>query len=66
MKLASKGSEQAVTGDNFAGLVTVLDEFATAAGVVLESQQRQGRRKEQLTSSKYAFWPHLFVWAAEE
>jgi hypothetical protein len=50
--LASDGPEQLVTADNFSGLITVLDDFATTAGTSTESQQHQGRRHEPLTSSK--------------
>ncbi|THV07859.1 Sec7-domain-containing protein [Dendrothele bispora CBS 962.96] len=44
--LVSDGSEQLVTGDNFSGLITLLDDFATNASISIESQQRQGRRHE--------------------
>ncbi|KAF5372839.1 hypothetical protein D9758_001701 [Tetrapyrgos nigripes] len=44
--LVVDGPEQLVTGDNFAGLVTLLDDFATNASISIESQQRQGRRRE--------------------
>ena len=39
-------SEDRVTADNFGGLVTILDEFATTAGLAVESrkQQQQQRR----------------------
>ncbi|KAH9951281.1 Sec7-domain-containing protein [Amylocystis lapponica] len=49
-KLVSEGPERRVTTDNYAGLIAVLDEFATAAGVAVEAQQ-QGRRAQALTSS---------------
>ncbi|KAG9226057.1 hypothetical protein CCMSSC00406_0008719 [Pleurotus cornucopiae] len=50
--LASDGPNQVVTPDNFAGLVMILDDFATAAGKAIESQQTKGRQKQQLTSAK--------------
>ncbi|OBZ75659.1 hypothetical protein A0H81_04473 [Grifola frondosa] len=46
----SEGPQQAVTPDNFAGLVGVLDEYATVAGVAVEAQQ-QGRRTQALSSA---------------
>lgn len=51
--LVSDGPEQTVTIDNFSGLLALLDDFATTAGVVAEDQHRQGRRQEPLTSAKY-------------
>lgn len=51
--LVSDGPEQTVTIDNFNGLLNVLDDFASAAGAVAETQHRQGRRHEPLTSAKY-------------
>lgn len=45
------GPNQLVTTDNFSGLVTILDDFATVAGATVESQK--GRRHESLTSPKY-------------
>ncbi|KAJ6606553.1 hypothetical protein DFH09DRAFT_1242048 [Mycena vulgaris] len=49
--LASDGPDQTVTIDNFAGLLNLLDEFATSAGVVAETQHQQGRRREPLSSA---------------
>lgn len=43
-KLASDGPEQFVTVDNFSGLITLLDDFATSASMTIEMQQNQGRR----------------------
>ncbi|KAF7972108.1 hypothetical protein HWV62_18936 [Athelia sp. TMB] len=43
-QLASDGPEQYVTVDNFGGLITLLDDFATAASLTVEMQQSQGRR----------------------
>lgn len=52
--LAADGPFQSVTVDNFTGLVTLLDDFATAAGTITESQQKHGRRHhEPLTTAKY-------------
>lgn len=51
--ITSDGPDQLITGDNFVGLVTILDDFATIAGTSTESMQVKGRRNEPLTSSKY-------------
>ena len=51
--LCRDGPEQLVTVDNFPGLVTLLDDFATTAGTVTEGQQQHARRSQALTSSKY-------------
>jgi len=50
--VTTDGPDQLITGDNFVGLVTVLDDFATVAGISTESKQAQGRRNEPLNSSK--------------
>lgn len=50
--LASDGPSQLVLADNFTGLVTLLDDFITSTGLAVESQHRQGRRKEPLTAAK--------------
>lgn len=50
--LTSEGSDQLVSLDNFPGLVTILDDFATAAGFATERHQQRGRRVEPLTSAK--------------
>ncbi|KAL4268665.1 SEC7 domain-containing protein [Pleurotus pulmonarius] len=50
--LTGDGPSQVVTADNFAGLVMILDDFATAAGKATESQQTKGRQKQQLTSAQ--------------
>jgi len=49
--LAADGPLQLVTVDNFNGLVTLLDDFATAAGAITESQQKQVRRHGPLTTA---------------
>ncbi|TCD65421.1 GDP/GTP exchange factor for ARF, partial [Steccherinum ochraceum] len=48
--LVADGPDQCVTPDNFVGLITVLDEYATVAGDHTEAQQ-QGRRTQTLNSS---------------
>lgn len=45
-KLASDGPEQFITLDNYSGLITLLDDFATSAGMSIEMQQNQGRRNK--------------------
>lgn len=50
--IASDGSDQLVTVDNFPGLITLLDDFATIAGMASEGRQQKGRRTEPLASSK--------------
>lgn len=49
--LVSDGPDSRVTMDNFPGLVTVLDEYATVASLATEAQQ-QGRRTQALNASK--------------
>ncbi|KAF8630385.1 hypothetical protein AX15_002943 [Amanita polypyramis BW_CC] len=49
--LISEGPKQHVTLDSFSGLVLLLDEFATAAGILTETQQYRNRRKGSLTSA---------------
>jgi hypothetical protein len=53
LKLASSGPAEFVQVDNFAGIVTLLDDFATTAGTFTESQQHHGRRSQPLNASKY-------------
>ncbi|KAK2467063.1 hypothetical protein APHAL10511_001321 [Amanita phalloides] len=48
--LVSEGPKHLVTMDNSSGLVLLLDEFATAAGILTETQQYRSRRKEPVTS----------------
>ncbi|KAF9001938.1 Sec7-like domain is implicated in guanine nucleotide exchange function [Cyathus striatus] len=47
------GPEQNVSPDNFPGLLTLLDDFATLASSLTENQRHKGRRAEPLTSSKF-------------
>jgi len=42
--LASEGPDQFVTVDNFGGLITLLDDFATAASLSIEMQQAKARQ----------------------
>ncbi|CAA7267940.1 unnamed protein product [Cyclocybe aegerita] len=48
--LAPEGPDNSVFPDNLSGLLTVLDDFATVAGIVQEQQQHRGRRAEPLSS----------------
>ncbi|KIL69583.1 hypothetical protein M378DRAFT_190012 [Amanita muscaria Koide BX008] len=52
--LVSEGPKQQIRPDNFSGLVLILDEFATAAGILTETQQFRTPRKEALASSNSA------------
>ncbi|KAH9484177.1 hypothetical protein JR316_0003657 [Psilocybe cubensis] len=49
--LAAEGPDNLVTPDNFSGLLTVLDDFATSASTLQEQHQHRGRRAEPLTTS---------------
>ena len=44
-KLVSDGEEQCVTVDNFGGLVNLLDEYASAASLAVESSGHHDRRR---------------------
>lgn len=48
--LAAEGPDNSVSLDNFLGLLTVLDDFASSAST-LQEQQNKGRRAEPLSSS---------------
>lgn len=50
--LVAEGPDNSVSLDNFAGLLTVLDDFASSASTLQEQQQHKGRRAEPLSSSK--------------
>jgi len=50
--LTAEGPDNAVTVDNFIGLLTVCDDFATFAGTLQEHHQHRGRRAEPLTTAK--------------
>ncbi|KAG6833469.1 hypothetical protein H0H87_006041 [Tephrocybe sp. NHM501043] len=49
--IASDGTDQLITNDNFSGLITILDEFMAIAGTSTEHSQAKGRRSEPLTSA---------------
>ncbi|KAH7926301.1 Sec7-domain-containing protein [Leucogyrophana mollusca] len=49
--LTSQESSQWVTPDNFTGLVTILDDFASAAGSSINSHPQKGRRPQPQASS---------------
>lgn len=51
--LVADGPDNSVSLDNFSGLLTVLDDFATSANMLQEQQQHRGRRNEPFSSSKY-------------
>lgn len=51
--LVADGPDNSVSLDNFSGLLTVLDDFATSANMLQEQQQQRGRRNEPLSSSRY-------------
>ncbi|KAF8432469.1 hypothetical protein L210DRAFT_3623319 [Boletus edulis BED1] len=48
---ASEGSGQKITPDNFAGLLSTLDDFATAAGTSIQLSQPRPRRAPQQPSA---------------
>ena len=50
--LTEDGPENAISTDNFTGLLTVLEDFATAASTQQEQLQQRGRRVESLSSSR--------------
>ena len=60
--LVADGPDNSVSLDNFSGLLTVVDDFATSASVLQEQQQQRGHRNEPLSSSKYllSFLPFFF------
>ena len=58
--LCRDGPDQIVTADNFGGLIALLDDFATAAGVVIESHQLQGSRHQTLTAAKFVIFHRMF------
>ena len=51
-RLTAEGPEQRISTDNVAGLVAVLDDFVTAAGIVAEVEHQQARRRPQPDSSR--------------
>ncbi len=50
--MASEGPGNSVALDNFAGLINVLDDFASAAGTLAEAHQHKRRKVEPLTTAK--------------
>lgn len=55
--LTTEGPDNYLSVDNFFGLLTIVDDFATAASALQEQQQHKGRRAETLSSAKCV--PHL-------
>lgn len=51
-QLTAEGPEQRISVDNVAGLVAVLDDFVTAAGIVAEVERQHARRRPQPGSSR--------------
>jgi brefeldin A-resistance guanine nucleotide exchange factor 1 len=51
-RLIVEGPERCISADNVAGLVAVLDDFASAAGIVAEVEQQHARRSPQPNSTR--------------
>jgi brefeldin A-resistance guanine nucleotide exchange factor 1 len=51
-RLTVEGSERCISADNIVGLVAVLDDFASAAGIVAEVEQQHARRRPQSNSTR--------------
>ena len=51
-RLIVDGPERCISADNVAGLVAVLDDFASAAGIVAEAEQQHARRRPQSDSTR--------------
>ena len=51
-QLIIEGPERCVSADNSAGLVAVLDDFASAAGIAAEVEQQHARRRPQPNSTR--------------
>jgi brefeldin A-resistance guanine nucleotide exchange factor 1 len=51
-QLIAEGPERCISADNVAGLVAVLDDFASAAGIVTEVEQQHARRRPQPNSTR--------------
>jgi brefeldin A-resistance guanine nucleotide exchange factor 1 len=47
------GHAELMTSDNYAGILLLLDEFATVAGVVTEAHGQQRRKEPPLTAASY-------------
>ncbi|TFY68249.1 hypothetical protein EVG20_g3640 [Dentipellis fragilis] len=44
-QFVAEGKDQSVTVDNIPGLIAVLDDFSTAAGIIIEVEQQTSRRR---------------------
>ncbi|KAI0047968.1 hypothetical protein FA95DRAFT_1540484 [Auriscalpium vulgare] len=53
-RLIADGPDHCVTTDNVSGLVAVLEDFATAAGIVVEAEQQHARRRPKSDSTSSA------------
>jgi len=51
-RLIVEGTEQCISADNVAGLVAVLDDFASAAGIAAGVEQQHARRRPQANSTR--------------
>jgi golgi-specific brefeldin A-resistance guanine nucleotide exchange factor 1 len=51
-RLIVEGPERCISVDNIAGLVAVLDDFASAAGIAAEVEQQHARQRPQSNSSR--------------
>lgn len=51
-QLIIEGPERCISVDNIAGLVAVLDDFASAAGIAAEVEQQHTRRRPQPNSTR--------------
>ncbi|KAI0256486.1 Sec7-domain-containing protein [Lactifluus subvellereus] len=50
-RLTADGPEQCISADNIAGLVAVLDDFVTTAGIMVKVEQQHARHRPQPSSS---------------
>jgi len=51
-RLIVEGPERCISVDNIVGLVAVLDDFASAAGIAVEVEQQHARRRPESNSSR--------------
>ncbi|KAF8644147.1 hypothetical protein AX16_008674 [Volvariella volvacea WC 439] len=58
-RLVTPGTEQYIRVDNFPGLVTVLDEFATAAGTPGSHHGDRGKKAVEMLASLATFLPTI-------
>lgn len=49
-RLIIEGPERCISVDNIVGLVAVLDDFASAAGIAAEVEQHAGRRPQSTST----------------